>query len=79
MFFRWMVRDNSPVDLGLWKWIDKRQLLIPLDTHVMQQAIKLGLLDKKATPSSKTAIKLTNHLLKIFPEDPLKGDFALFT
>ncbi|MBP5443922.1 MAG: DUF2400 family protein, partial [Treponema sp.] len=32
MFLRWMVRDNSPVDLGLWTWYKKTELLIPMDT-----------------------------------------------
>ena len=40
MFLRWMVRKNSPVDLGLWDWYSPQKLLIPLDTHVMQEAIK---------------------------------------
>ena len=43
MFLRWMVRNESPVDLGIWEhFIDKRNLIMPLDTHVMQQAQKLG-------------------------------------
>ena len=42
MFLRWMVRDNSPVDLGLWSdLIDKSSLIIPMDTHVLQEATKL--------------------------------------
>lgn len=78
MFMRWMVRDGSPVDLGLWhNIIDKRTLIIPMDTHVMQQANRLGLINNK-TSSMSTAIKLTNRLSEIFPDDPLKGDFALF-
>ncbi len=78
MFLRWMVRDNSPVDLGLWSsFIDKRTLIIPLDTHVLQEAKRLGLICH-ATASMSTAIKLTNKLKEIFPDDPLKGDFALF-
>ncbi|MGN1262979.1 MAG: TIGR02757 family protein [Prevotella sp.] len=78
MFLRWMVRDNSPVDLGLWKnHIDKRTLIMPLDTHVLQESCKLGLLSSK-TASMSAAIKLTRRMLEIFPEDPLKGDFALF-
>lgn len=78
MFLRWMVRDNSPVDLGLWSsFIDKRTLIIPLDTHVMQQANRLGLIDNKTT-SMQVAIKLTKRLSEIFQDDPLKGDFALF-
>ena len=78
MFLRWMVRDNSPVDLGLWsEFIDKRTLIMPMDTHVVQEAIALGLLNSKSN-SMSNAIKLTDKLTEIFPEDPLKGDFALF-
>ncbi|MBQ1797312.1 MAG: TIGR02757 family protein [Prevotella sp.] len=78
MFIRWMVRDNSPVDLGLWTWfVDKKTLIMPLDTHVMQQACRLGLLTSKTT-SMSTAMKLTDMLRVVFPDDPLKGDFALF-
>ena len=78
MFLRWMVRDNSPVDLGIWKGIiDKRTLIIPLDTHVVQEAIKMGLLNTKST-SMSTAVRLTEKMKEIFPDDPLKGDFALF-
>ncbi len=78
MFLRWMVRDNSPVDLGLWSdIIDKKTLIMPMDTHVVQEANRLGLMQSKAT-SMTSAIKLTERLRKIFPEDPLKGDFALF-
>ena len=78
MFMRWMVRDGSPVDLGLWaQLIDRRTLIMPLDTHVLQQAVRLGLLETK-TASMATAKRLTERLAEIFPDDPLKGDFALF-
>jgi uncharacterized protein (TIGR02757 family) len=78
MFLRWMVRDNSPVDLGIWSdFIDKRTLIIPMDTHVVNEAIALKLIDSPST-SMSNAIKLTKRLSKTFPDDPLKGDFALF-
>lgn len=78
MFLRWMVRDNSEVDLGLWSsQIDKRTLIMPMDTHVLQESQKLGLLTSKNANMS-AAIKLTNRLREIFPDDPLKADFALF-
>jgi len=78
MFLRWMVRDNSPVDLGLWSnQIDKSTLIMPMDTHVLQEAEKLGLI-KSRSGSMSTAIKLTNKIKEIFPSDPLKADFALF-
>ena len=78
MFLRWMVRQNSPVDLGLWKWYPAAELLIPLDVHVMQEAQKLGLLPPKATASRKTALELTRKMEEIFPEDPARADYALF-
>ena len=78
MYLRWMVRDHSEVDLGLWKdLIDKRTLIMPLDTHVLQESCKLGLLKSKTT-SMGAAKKLSAMMLDIFPTDPLKGDFALF-
>jgi uncharacterized protein (TIGR02757 family) len=78
MFLRWMVRDGSPVDLGLWAdFIDKRTLFIPLDTHVMQEATRLGLIKNKSA-SWHTVVQLTDSLRNIFPDDPAKGDFALF-
>ena len=78
MFLRWMVRRDSPVDLGLWTWADPAGLLIPLDVHVMQEAAKLGLIGQKATASRKTAEKLTRAMAEVFPGDPCRGDYALF-
>ena len=78
MFLRWMVRGNSPVDLGLWAdIIDRRTLIMPLDTHVVQEAQRMGLLQSRAA-SMAAARRLTGAMLEIFPDDPLKGDFALF-
>lgn len=78
MFLRWMVRTDSPVDLGLWAdFIDRRTLIMPLDTHVLQQSERLGLISSK-TASMTAARRLTAALATIFPVDPLKGDFALF-
>nr|MCR4579257.1 DUF2400 domain-containing protein [Treponema sp.] len=78
MFLRWMVRPNSSVDLGLWTWYNPENLLIPLDVHVMQEAISLGLLPAKATASRRTAQLLTAELSQVFPKDPVRGDFSLF-
>ena len=84
MFLRWMVRDNSPVDLGLWKdWYSKKNLLIPLDTHVMQEAATLSLfqLSKNGnvpSASFKTDVQLTNLMETVFPGDPCRADYALF-
>lgn len=78
MFLRWMVRDGSPVDLGLWNGIiDKRTLIVPLDTHVLQEATRLRLISGKTT-SMATARRLTATLAEAFPNDPARADFALF-
>lgn len=78
MFMRWMVRDDSPVDLGLWKsFIDKRTLIMPMDTHVVTEARALGLLKSGGT-TMNAAKRLTQAMREVFPDDPLKGDFALF-
>ncbi len=78
MFLRWMVRQKSPVDLGLWTWANPADLLIPLDVHVMQEAIGLGLLPENASASRKTARALTSAMDEVFPGDPARADFALF-
>lgn len=78
MFLRWMVRSGSPVDLGIWAdFIDRRTLIVPLDTHVVQVAMSLGLL-KSPCASMGAARRLTAALAEAFPEDPCRGDFALF-
>ncbi|MBQ9864663.1 MAG: TIGR02757 family protein [Bacteroidales bacterium] len=78
MFLRWMVRSGSPVDLGLWAdAIDRRTLIMPLDTHVLAESRRLGLLQCGSATMS-AARRLTQKLSEVFPDDPLKGDFALF-
>lgn len=77
MFLRWMCRHGSPVDFGLWTICDPRNLIIPLDTHVHKQALRLGLV-KRRTPDLQTTIEITDRFAEIFPDDPTKGDFALF-
>lgn len=76
MYLRWMCRHGSPVDFGLWTICDPRNLIIPLDTHVHKQALRLGLI-KRRTPDLQTAIEITDRFAEIFPDDPTKGDFAL--
>lgn len=78
MFLRWMVRTNSPVDLGLWTWYSPAKLILPLDVHVLQESINLGLLSPTEKATRKTAEKLTKIMSCVFPQDPVRGDFALF-
>ena len=76
MLLRWMARKDSPVDLGLWN-IDPSKLIIPVDTHVHRMALDLGL-TKRRQADMKTALEITDAMREIWPEDPAKGDFALF-
>lgn len=76
MFLRWMIREG-PVDLGVWDFKKKSELLIPLDVHVGNVSRKLGLLNRRAN-DFKSVIELTEVLKKFDPNDPVKYDFALF-
>lgn len=77
MMRRWMVRDDGKVDLGLWKHTPKSGLIIPLDVHVYDQAVSLGLTSRKQK-NLETSQEITDAFREIFPDDPAKGDFALF-
>lgn len=77
MMRRWLVRDDGKVDLGLWKHTSPSELLIPLDVHVYDQAVALGLTSRRSKDLA-TALQITDAFREIFPSDPVKGDFALF-
>jgi len=77
MMRRWMVRRDGKVDLGIWKDSDPAELVIPLDVHVYDEAINLGLTSRKSKDLT-TALEITDSFREIFPGDPCKGDFALF-
>lgn len=76
LFLRWMARDEAP-DLGLWKWLDTKDLIIPLDVHLHRAGLSLGLIKRKRYDLA-AAIELTNELKKFNANDPLKYDFALY-
>ena len=76
MFLRWLVRDGE-VDLGIWKFIDKSELLIPLDTHVARISREMNLL-KRNSNDFKAVKELTNELKTFDKNDPVKYDFAMF-
>ncbi|MAD43259.1 MAG: TIGR02757 family protein [Arcobacter sp.] len=76
MFLRWMVRSDE-LDLGLWKGIDTKDLILPLDTHTFKVSQKLGLLTRK-TYDLKSALLITEKLKEFDYKDPIKYDFALY-
>ena len=62
----------------MWDWASAADLLIPLDTHVLQESARLGLIAPNAAASAKTAIDLTQKMAAAFPGDPARADYALF-
>lgn len=76
MYLRWMIREDN-LDLGLWHGINKKDLILPLDTHTFNVSKRIGLLDRK-TYDLKSAIDITEKLKHFDKEDPIKYDFALY-
>ncbi len=76
MYLRWMVRKDN-LDLGLWSRVDKKDLILPLDTHTFKVSQKLGLLNRKSY-DLKSAMLITEKLREFDPLDPIKYDFALY-
>lgn len=76
MFLRWMIR-KGPVDLGIWNFMQPKDLLIPLDVHVARVSREMGLLKRKSN-DYKAVLELMQPLREFCPEDPVKYDFAMF-
>ena len=76
MYLRWMVRDDN-IDLGLWKNIDKKDLILPLDTHTFRISQKFGLLKNK-NYNLKSALEISKKLKEFDSIDPVKYDFAIY-
>ncbi|MDZ4839537.1 MAG: TIGR02757 family protein [Bacteroidota bacterium] len=79
LFLRWMVRQcPAGIDFGLWRELKMSELLMPVDVHVLRQAIKLNLLPANAKSNWKTTLELTALLQVHNQNDPVIYDFALF-
>ena len=77
MALRWLVRNDGIVDLGIWKRLSPKDLMIPLDVHVARVSRDLGLIDRKSNDRT-TVEMLTSKLREFDKKDPVKYDFALF-
>ena len=75
LFLRWMVRKDD-VDLGLWKKVEPRDLIIPMDVHVHRIARRIGLVGNGAASFAK-AQELTDNLRTFDADDPVRFDFAI--
>jgi uncharacterized protein (TIGR02757 family) len=76
LWVKWMVRPDDGVDLGQWKGVAPRVLLIPVDTHIHKLSRNLGFTSRKDT-SWKTAEEITAALARFDRDDPTKYDFSL--
>lgn len=77
LYLRWTIRSDSPVDLGLMKFMSPDELYLPLDVHVARQARRLGLLGRIQN-DWQAVEELTDRLREINPRDPARYDYALF-
>ncbi len=84
LFLRWVVRKDN-IDLGLWSdstqdsqyFVDKADLILPLDTHTFRLSKKLNLLQGK-TYNLHSAMEITKNLSRFCASDPVKYDFAIY-
>lgn len=76
LYLRWMVRGPDGMDLGLWRSVDPRQLILPLDTHTARISRYLGL-TRRSTPTWGMAEEITGALRGLDPDDPVRYDFAM--
>lgn len=76
LFLRWMVRKDC-LDLGLWKSVEKSDLLLPLDTHTFRISQRLGLLGRRSY-DFRAVLEVSEALRKFDASDPIKYDFALY-
>jgi uncharacterized protein (TIGR02757 family) len=75
LYLRWMVRQDA-IDTGIWKFVNKRDLTVPLDTHIFKIGKCLGWTARQ-TQSWNAACDITRVLREMSPDDPLKYDFFL--
>lgn len=75
LYLRWMVRRDD-VDPGGWKGVSPAMLVVPLDTHMHQTALALGLTSRKPA-DLRTALEITAGFREFAPKDPVKYDFSL--
>jgi len=75
LYLRWMVRCDA-IDPGGWSGLRPSQLVIPLDTHMHQMALRLRL-TRRRQANLRTALEITQAFRRFAPDDPLRYDFAL--
>ena len=69
--------DSHESSVNSKDFLDKADLILPLDTHTFRLSKKLNLLQGK-TYNLHSALEITRNLAKFCPADPVKYDFALY-
>lgn len=75
MFLRWMVRDDE-IDLGLWKEYSPKELMYPIDTHILRFAKHFGIINNENNIPKNSKI-ITDFFAEINSDDPVKYDFTI--
>jgi uncharacterized protein (TIGR02757 family) len=75
LFLRWVVRRDA-LDLGSWRRVSPRHLVVPLDTHIIRVGRCLRL-TRRTSPGWPMALDITAALRQLDPQDPVKYDFAM--
>lgn len=75
LFLRWMVRRDA-VDPGGWDAFSPSELLVPVDTHMLQVARALGITRRKQA-DRRTSEEITRFFRRWEPADPVRYDFVL--
>lgn len=76
MYLRWVVRPADGIDLGLWTKLRASQLMLPVDTHLLQTLQQLRWTRSKQ--ATWQVVESATARLRIYsPEDPVRYDFAL--
>lgn len=77
LLLRWLVRQNSSVDVGIWTKLDQSKLLLPMDVHSLNTARKYGFLKRKSN-DMKAVMEVTEWAKTICFDDPASLDYFLF-
>ncbi len=76
LYLRWMVSPFYP-DLHIWKTFPVKQLLVPVDTHVLRISKNLGF-TKSNQANWNASVEITAALRRLSPENPpIRFDFPL--
>lgn len=76
-YLRWMVRQNSSVDIGIWLDINPSKLMVTCNSQTLLSAKKLGIVSRLES-SKQNMIKIEKFAKKIFPSDPSRMDYVLY-